>query len=178
MRSTVSVIAAAVCLACLVPHPALAETTRVTVRVLSKDAKFVGTSMGGARVTIKDADTGEVLAQGVTRGGSGSTDRIMKQPHRRGEPISTEDSARYTAVLDIQEPRRLEISARGPLAQIQSMTVVSATQWVVPGRHLDQGDAVLLVMPGLSLDVLAPPAHTRLQGVPQQVTLRVNLTML
>jgi len=36
------------------------------VRVLGKDSKFVGSSMGGARVILRDAETGEMLAQGVT----------------------------------------------------------------------------------------------------------------
>ena len=37
----------------------MAEPTDITVRVLSKDAKFVGTSMGGVRITLRDAETGE-----------------------------------------------------------------------------------------------------------------------
>ncbi|HEX6202874.1 MAG TPA: hypothetical protein VF100_07720, partial [Thermoanaerobaculia bacterium] len=52
---------------------AAAEETAVTVRVLSRDAKFVGSSMGGARVTIRDAETGTLLAEGVTAGSTGDT---------------------------------------------------------------------------------------------------------
>ncbi|MBT5659166.1 MAG: hypothetical protein HOJ02_03315, partial [Rhodospirillaceae bacterium] len=52
---------------------ASAEPTRLTVRVMAKDAKFIGTSIGGARITIRDVDTGELLAQGVTEGSTGNT---------------------------------------------------------------------------------------------------------
>ncbi|MGI9294983.1 MAG: hypothetical protein ACR2PS_13455, partial [Pseudomonadales bacterium] len=45
---------------------ARAEPTEISVHVLSRDAKFVGTSMGGARVVIENVQTGEVLAQGLT----------------------------------------------------------------------------------------------------------------
>ena len=48
---------------------AWAVPTEITVHVKTKDAKFLGTSMGGALVTIKDAQTGELLAKGVTSGG-------------------------------------------------------------------------------------------------------------
>ena len=44
-----------------------AEATDIVVRVLSKDAKFIGTSMGGMRVTLRDAHTGEILATGLTQ---------------------------------------------------------------------------------------------------------------
>ena len=33
---------------------ALAIPTNITVRVKTKDAKFLGTSMGGAQITIRD----------------------------------------------------------------------------------------------------------------------------
>ncbi len=45
----------------------LAEPTHITVHVLAKGAKFIGTSMGGVEITIRDADTGELLAKGVPR---------------------------------------------------------------------------------------------------------------
>ena len=39
---------------------ASAEPTEITVRVLGKDSKFVGTSMGGMRIVLRDAVTGEI----------------------------------------------------------------------------------------------------------------------
>lgn len=96
---------------------ALAVPTDITVRVKSKDAKFVGSSMGGTLVTIKNVDTGELLAKGVTAGTTGNTDTIMKNPIKRGVPISDEKSAKYTATIDISEPTLVEVRAYGPLGQ-------------------------------------------------------------
>ena len=154
-----------------------AEETRITVRALSKDAKFIGTSMGGARVTIADADTGEILARGATAGSTGNTESILGV-RERGKPMSTEGSGKYEAVLDLDAPRRLRITASGPLAQLQTGTEASTTLWVVPGKHLTGGDGVVLELSGFALDVLAPAAHSRLGAAPQEVEILINLVML
>jgi hypothetical protein len=158
--------------------PSNAEPTDITVRVISRDAKFIGSSMGGVRITIRDADTHEMLAQGVTKGGTGNTARIMKRDRKRGGTLSTKDAARYSVTLDLKEPRRLEVTAFGPLAQRQSANRVSAVQWVVPGRHLTGGDGWLLQMPGFVVDVLAPPTHVKLSGVPRTIQIKANVTMM
>lgn len=171
---------AVACAAALVVSAAAAQAveTKVTVRVIAKDAKFVGTSMGGALVTIKDNDTGEILAKGVTEGSTGNTELLMKKPITRRTPMSDEESASFTASLDIDEPVFVEISARGPLAQRQSMASASIAQWLLPGKDVNQGDAVLLELPGFVVDVLAPPAHTRLDAVPQAIEIKANVTMM
>lgn len=161
----------------LVPM-ASAEPTTITVRVISKGAKFIGTSMGGVLVTLKDARTGELLAQGVTAGDTGDTARIMKEPHARGTVLSTPGAAKFEATLDLRQPRLLEVTAYGPLAQAQAASRVSATQWVVPGKNVTDGDAWLLEMPGFVVDVGVPAAHTSMKGVPQQVTIEANVTMM
>jgi hypothetical protein len=157
---------------------AFAVPTTITVRVKSKDAKFVGTTMGGALVTIKDVRTGELLAKGVTAGGTGSTEKIMIEPVKRGVPIADESAAQFTATIDIDEPRQIEVSAYGPGANQQAANRVSATQWVVPGKHITQGNAWMLELPGFVVDVLAPPAHSMQGGSPQNVEIRANVTMM
>ncbi|MCB0358181.1 MAG: hypothetical protein KDD44_01045 [Bdellovibrionales bacterium] len=161
-----------------VPFETRAEETRVDVRVLSKGAKFIGTSMGGVEVTIVDATTGELLSRGITKGSTGDTQKIMKlaQPHHA--PVSTEDAAVFRAEVDIEEPRLLKVTARGPLAQRQSMGEVSATQWVVPGKDITGGDGLLLEMPGFVVDVLNPPAHQKLGAAPVTVELKANVSMM
>jgi len=166
----------AVGLAVVAAAPAAAEETPVTVRVISRDAKFIGDSTGGARVTIRDADTGELLAEGVTHGGTGDTERIMRAPRERGGSLATPGSAAYEAVLDLDRPTRVEITAYGPLAQLQSAVSASTTRWIVPGKGLTEGDGVLLELAGFALDVLAPPAHAVVAG--QEVEVRINLVML
>ncbi len=157
---------------------ALAVDTPVTVYVQAKDAKFVGTSMGGALVTIRDADTGELLAKGVTAGSTGDTEKIMKATHSHGAVITDAKTGHFTAVLDISEPRYVEITAYGPLAQRQSAGRVSVTQWILPGKPITQGNAITLELPGFVVDVTDPPNHIRLKGMPQEACLAVNVTMM
>ncbi len=162
---------------CSVSSVARAEATRIEVRVLSKGAKFVGTSMGGVAVTIRDADTGELLDHGVTAGGTGDTARIMQTAQHRHDPVSTDDAAVFRATLDLTAPRRVEVTAFGPLAQRQAASSASSTMWVVPGKHVTGGDGWLLELPGFAVDVLAPPAHQR--RPPQQaVAIRANVVMM
>jgi hypothetical protein len=157
---------------------AWAEPTHITVRVLSKDAKFIGSSMGGALITLRDVQTGELLATGKTEGSTGDVNRIIKKDRKRGHPLSSEGSAKFSATLDLKEPRLIEVTAFGPLAQQQSANRVSATQWVIPDKHLNAGDGWLLEMPGLVVDVLAPPAPLKLKGTPQTVKLKANVRMM
>jgi hypothetical protein len=165
-------------MALAVAAPAQAEPTEVTVRVLSRDAKFIGTGMGGVRVTLRDAATGQVLAEGRTEGGTGDTGRIMRQPHRRGEALSAGGAAAFTATLDLDAPTRVEVVAEGPARPAGAANRVSATQWVVPGRPLTGGDGWLLVMPGFAVAVVDPPADLALGGAPKPVALTVNVTMM
>lgn len=157
---------------------AAAEPTRVEVRVLSKGAKFIGTSMGGAEVLVKDAQSGELLARGVTAGTTGDTAKIMQSSQPHHAPVATEDAGVFRTTLDLEEPRRVEIVARGPLAQPQAINTVTATQWVVPGKDLTGGDGFLLEMPGFVVDVLSPPAHQKFQGPQQTVQLKANVIMM
>ena len=162
----------------LVTAPALAVDTRIDVRVISRGAKFIGTSMGGVHVTVRDAHTGELLAKGKTSGSTGDTERIMKEAHKRNSTLATPDAAVFSTYIDISEPRKIEVTARGPLAQRQAANTISATQWVIPGKHLSGGNGWLLEMPGFVVDVLDPPAHKGLSGVPQDITVTANVTKM
>ena len=59
---------------------AMATATSVNVRVISKDAKFIGSSTGGVSVELRNADTEDRLAEGIVEGGTGDTKRIMREP--------------------------------------------------------------------------------------------------
>jgi hypothetical protein len=168
---------AALVLLLAVAPSAHAEPTRVDVRVISKGAKFVGTSMGGVAITLRDADTGALLAEGVTAGGTGDTARIMQAEQRHHDPVATDDAAVFRATLDLAAPRRIEVTALGPLGQRQAAASVSSTMWVVPGKHVTGGNGWLLELPGFAVDVLAPPAHQRLTA-PRSVPVRANVVMM
>jgi hypothetical protein len=152
--------------------------TQITVHVKSKDAKFIGGHMGGAVVTIRDVGSGRILAEGVASGDTGNTDRIMSLPIARGTVLSDEKSAKYTAVINIDEPTLVEVTAKGPLALPKSANQASVTQWVVPGKHIATGDAWLIELPGFAVDIQAPSADTTLKGAPQDVTIKARVMMM
>jgi len=158
--------------------PVAAEPTEVTVRVMSKDAKFVGTSMGGARIVLRDVHTGEVLASGVTAGGTGNTSKIMHRDGGRRAGMADETAASFSATLDLDQPRLIEVEATGPAAQRQAEQRVTATQWVVPGRAPGGTEGWILELPGFVVDVLAPPAHVRIADNIARVEVRANVTMM
>ena len=155
-----------------------AISTTITVRVISKGAKFVGTSMGGVQITIRDNSTKELLASGTTQGSTGNTEKIMKANANRNNALSDDTSAKFTTTIDLTKPTWIEVTAFGPLAQIQSANRVSSTQWVIPGKHIDAGDAWLLELPGFVVDILSPPTHAKLEGVVQSVQVQANITMM
>ncbi|HEB51251.1 MAG TPA: hypothetical protein ENI89_11655 [Desulfobulbus sp.] len=157
---------------------AMAVPTSVTVRVKARDAKFIGTSFGGILITIRNADTGELLAKGVTQGSTGDTKVLMKQPLTRFETYARKQDAGFTTTLDIDEPTRIEVAAFGPLAQRQGANRVTATQWIVPGKDLTGGNGWVLEMPGFVVDVLAPPSHIKLDAATTTVPIRANVTMM
>lgn len=176
----IAAVALAVALAfiLLAPRVASAEPTDITVRVLSKDAKFVGSSMGGASVILRDAGTGHILAEGVTEGGTGDTKRIMHEDGGRRVTLSTDDAAKFSATIDIDEPRLIEVEVFGPLAQRQGANRVTATQWVVPGEDITGGDGWLIELPGYVVDVLAPPSHLTLPPEMRKVELSANVSLM
>ncbi len=180
MVRTVAWAAAVVMILLACPPSTLAVPTRITVRVKARDAKFIGSTLGGALVTIRNADTGELLAKGVTEGASGDTETMMKMPARRGVPLSDRKTAKFAATIDIDRPTVVEIRGYGPLAQRQSAGAVSVTQWIVPGKDVTEGDGILLELPGFVVEVLAPPAHLKLsrEKIPQRLELRANVTMM
>ena len=175
-------IASMVALLALAPlaasRTAKAEPTEITVRVLSKDAKFIGSGMGGMRITLRDAQTGELLTTGLIAGGTGDTKRIMQASDGRRAGMSDKSAAKFVAVLDLNEPRMIEVEAFGPLGQPQAAHRVASTQWVVPGRHVSGGDGWVLELPGFVVDVLAPAAAIKLGKNASKVDLRANVVMM
>lgn len=156
-----------------------AVETKLVVRVKSKDAKFVGTSMGGALVIIKESESGEILAKGFTTGGTGNTTKIMKEPIKRGTHLSDSSSAEFEAILDLDEPTLVTIEAYAPYAQRQSMIKSSTQVWLIPGKDM-VGDGVVLEVSGFAVDVLMPQTHERikLSGSKATIPIKANIVMM
>lgn len=168
---------AAALIALLLAAPAAAVPTEIHVRLLSQGAKFVGTSMGGVEVIVRDVHTGETLAGGLVQGSTGDTQRIMGGAPR-GAPLSTPDSAVWKGVIDLPVPRLIEVVARGPMAQPQAIVSVSSQRWVLPGRGVTTGDGWLMELPGLVVDAVEPAAHEQLPKGATSRRLAVNVAMM
>ncbi len=155
-----------------------AETT-VIVRAKSKDAKFIGTSMGGAHVTIRRNEDGRLLAEGRTQGGTGDTTRLMVEPLQRGRPIADATAAKFEASIAIDEPTLVTIRAEAPAAQRQSLITSSTEVWLIPGKHI-LGDGVILEIPGLAVDVLAPetPGDVALRDRKAVIPVTANVVLM
>ncbi len=138
--------------------------TLLTVHVVAHDAKIIGDDAGGALVTVRDADTGDLLARGVQWGGTGSTERIMAEPHARGRALyTTEGAAVFTATLPLTAPTRVTVTATAPLGHEQALAAASKTLLLLPGHDVT-GDGVVLELNGLIVSILEPTAATRLYG--------------
>jgi hypothetical protein len=134
--------------------------TRVMIRVVARDAKIIGSGVGGARVTVVNAETGAILAEGLHEGGTGDTQLIMRTARARDMTVyDTEGAAGYIAELDIAEPTIVVISAAGPLGYPQAIQTASKQMLVVPGRHIE-GDGVVLELHGFIVEILSPDPLT------------------
>lgn len=148
--------------------------TRIVVRALSNDAKLIGSGVGGARVTIRHADSGAILAEGVQEGGTGDTEAILAPRNRDGTPFDTEGAAAFRTSLPLDRPTPVEITVEGPLGTPHAGQRTSTTLLLLPGHHVE-GDGVVLVLHGFTVEIVeaataAAPGTT--------LPIRAKVTML
>ena len=142
----------------LMTGPAVGQSveTKLLVRAVSHDAKIIGTNVGGVEITIRDVETGIVLASGTHLGSTGSTELIMTKPRERGGTVfDTEGAGGFLATLEISEPTLVEVTAEGPLGTPQAVQRTSTTLWMVPGRDV-LGEGLVLVLNGFTIRLESP----------------------
>lgn len=155
-----------------------AELTEIRVHVLARGGKYVGDDVGGARVTLRDAETGELLASGDTHGGSGAAD-LMTIEQARLTPLTTEGASVFTTTLALSGPRLVEFQAWAPLAAQGSMNRATSTEWILPQAFAPDGNHITLEIAGLNVAVLSPPTHMLSQQKPPlKIPVRANVTMM
>lgn len=154
-----------------------AKETKVMIRAIARDAKVIGEHVGGARITVRDVATGKILAEGVQKGGTGDTDIIMKKPRVRGAPVfGTPDASGFLAVLTLDKPTVVEISAEGPLGSPQAIQRATKTMLLVPGEDV-LGEGVLLEIHGFIVKTLMPQTDTQVKiGAPFEARATVTMT--
>ena len=151
--------------------------TKIIVRVVSKDAKVIGSGVGGALVRIRNLETGETLAQGKQGGGTGDTDRIMVRPRKRGETVyGTPDAALYQAEMLLGKPTQIEIYTEAPLAYPHAIQKGSKTLTLIPGKDI-VGEGVLIELDGLIVNILDPARNRDLKRG-KEITVKAEVKML
>lgn len=155
---------------------AQAVPTDVIVRAVAQDAKIIGSGVGGARITIKDARSGAVLAEGIQEGSTGNTGLIVSTPIERGAKVfDTPGAGAFSATLALERPTLIEIIAEGPLGTPHAMQRSSKTLWMIPGRDL-VGEGVILVLNGFTIvidDAVRSAVH-----VGETLDVKAKVTML
>ncbi len=153
-----------------------AQETHLMIRAKAKDAKFIGSSIGGAKILVKNSLSGEILSEGITKGSTGNTDKIMKQDWKRKEDLSDENTAGFEAILDIKEPLFVTIEAYAPFNKKQSRVMSSTQLWLIPGKDI-LGDGVVLEIPGFTVDIISPQTH---EGISEntEVEIKANVVMM
>ncbi|WP_029037962.1 hypothetical protein [Salinimicrobium xinjiangense] len=153
-----------------------AQETELMVRVQSKDAKFIGSSIGGAKILIKNAETGELLASGMTSGSTGDTGLIMEQAHNRNQRLTDENTAGFLAKIKLEEPVFVTVEAYAPYNKKQARVMSSTQLWLLPGKHIT-GDGLILEAPGFVVDILSPQTHERINSA-SQIEIEANVVMI
>jgi hypothetical protein len=100
----------------------------------------------------------------------------MKTPRTRGMAVySSGDASGFLAVLHLDKPTVVEISAEGPLGNAQATQRSSKTLLLVPGQDV-LGEGVLLEIHGFIVTPLAPLQDAKIKaGAPFEV--RATVTM-
>ncbi|MDC8447791.1 MAG: hypothetical protein LV473_05500 [Nitrospira sp.] len=148
----------------VLPHSPLnsSQPTTVLVRVVAHGAMVLGSEVGGARVTITDVASGQILATGLQQGEAGDQNQIMRTPHMMEEPIySSRPSASFTTTLELQKPTLVEISAEGPLAYPAALQRTSKTLLLIPGQDLTH-DGIVLHLNGYLVQIERPKSRETL----------------
>ena len=130
--------------------------TTVVVRVVAHRSLVLGHEVGGARVTITELATGQLLASGLQQGEPGDQSQIMRTPHLMNEPVySGRSAASFTTTLELARPTLVEIAAEGPLAYPSALQRASKTVLLIPGHDLT-GDGIVLRLYGYLVQVEHP----------------------
>ena len=159
------------------PHLNDPKPTTVLVRVVAHGAMVLGREVGGARVTITDLETKQVLATGIQQGEAGDQNQIMRTPHLMEEPVySARPAAVFTTTLELRKPTLVEITAEGPLAHPASMQHASQTVLLIPGHDLIN-DGIVLHLYGYIVQIEHPKPGQALMAK-DDVKLRASVRTL
>ena len=132
------------------------KPTTILVRVVAHGSMVLGKEVGGARVTITDVSTGQILATGIQQGDAGDQNQIMRTPRLMEEArYSNRPSASFSTTLELQHPTLVDITAEGPLAFPAAAQRVTKRTWLIPGHDLTS-DGIVLSLYGYIIQIEHP----------------------
>ena len=159
------------------PHLNDPTPTKIVVRVVAHGAMVLGREVGGARVTITDLETKQVVATGIQEGEAGDQNQIMRTPHLMEEPVySARPAAAFTTTVKLCKPTLVEITAEGPLGHPASMQQASQTVLLIPGHDLTN-DGIVLHLYGYIVQIEHPTQGQALMAK-DDVKLRASVRTL
>lgn len=151
--------------------------TTIVVRVVAHGSMVLGRQVGGARVTITDVASGQILASGLQQGEAGDQNQIMRTPRLMEEPqYSTRTSASFTTTLELTQPTLVDIVAEGPLAYSAASQRTSTRVWLIPGHDLTN-DGIVLALYGYIVQIEHPQPGGQLLAK-DDVMLRASIRTL
>ena len=153
------------------------KPTTIVVRVVAHGAMVLGRDVGGARVTITDVETKQVLAAGIQQGDAGDQNQIMRTPHLMEEPVySARPAAAFTTTVELRKPTLVDITAEGPLGHPDAMQQASQTVLLIPGHNLTN-DGIVLHLYGYIVQIEHPASGQALMAK-DDVKLRASVRTL
>lgn len=142
----------------LIGYISNAIETRIIVRVKAKDGKFIGSSLGGAYVIIRNKVNQQILAEGKTTGTTGNSEIILKEIRQRYDPYADDGAAKFSASINIDDPTFVTIEVITPYSHKQSQVRALTEMWLIPGKHIID-DGVIMEVSGYIIDILSPRTH-------------------
>lgn len=153
------------------------KPTTIVVRVVAHGAMVLGRDVGGARVTITDVETKQVLAAGIQQGDAGDQNQIMRTPHLMEEPVySARPAAAFATTVVLRKPTLVNITAEGPLGHPDAMQHASQTVLLIPGHNLTN-DGIVLHLYGYIVQI-EHPARGQALMAKDDVKLRASVRTL
>lgn len=153
------------------------KPTTILVRAVAHGSMVLGKEVGGARITITDVASGQILASGLQQGETGDQNQIMRTPHLMDEPLySSRASASFTTTLELTHPILVDIVAEGPLAYPASSQRASKRIWLIPGHDLTN-DGIVLALNGYIVQIEHPQPNEPLIAK-NDVMLRASIRTL
>ena len=153
------------------------KPTTIVVRVVAHGAMVLGRDVGGARATITDVETKQVLAAGIQQGDAGDQNQIMRTPHLMEEPVySARPAAAFTTTVELRKPTLVDITAEGPLGHPDAMQQASQTVLLIPGHNLTN-DGIVLHLYGYIVQIEHPASGQALMAK-DDVKLRASVRTL